>query len=373
MFKIKIEEFKLERTESLWENIVKYNLTDSGVHPYSLNELLDKKAIDEILNMRLGYGQTNGSIELRKVISNLYPGTDIDNVLVINGSAEANFIATWSILEPGDELVYMLPNYMQIIGLARSFGAEVKTFHLKEEKGWQPDIEEIESLITNRTKMIALCNPNNPTGAILNESSMNEIMNVAKKSDVWLYVDEIYRGAELSGEETPSFWGKYAKVIVNGGLSKSYALQGLRLGWLVGPKEYIEKAWSYTDYTSITTSLISQKVASLVLQPVLRKKALNRNREVLKENLSVLQKWLEKHRELFDFVPPQAGGMAFLRYNININSTELSNKLREEKDIFIVPGDCFGMDNYLRIGIGAEKEHLIAGLNLIDESLHELS
>ncbi len=370
---MKIEKFMLERTQSLWENTVKYNLTESDVHPYSLKELLPEVELAKIINMNLGYGQTNGSIELRNAISILYPGTDLENVLVTNGSAEANFIAAWSILEPDDELVFMLPNYMQIDGLARSFGIDVKSFHLKEELNWQPDIEELKSQITSKTKMIAICNPNNPTGAVLNEEAMNEVVQVAKWANACLYVDEIYRGAELSGEETPSFWGLYNKVIVNGGLAKAYALQGLRIGWLIGPKDIIEKAWSYSDYTTITTSLISQRVATLVLQPELRKKVLSRNQKVLNENLTSLKEWVSKHEQLFHFVPPQAGGMAFLRYNMKINSTEFSNLLREKKEVFVVAGDCFGMDNYIRIGIGTKKEKLLKGLELIDEMVREIN
>ena len=368
---MKIETFELERRQSVWENVVKYNLTESGVHPYSLAELLDQDEIDKLLSMRLGYGQTNGSIELRKAISQLYPGSDQDNVLVTNGSAEANFIGIWSNLEPNDEMVLMLPNYMQIWGIARSFGITVTPFYLKEELNWQPDVGKLENLITPRTKMIAVCNPNNPTGAVLEGTAMTEIIRLAKESDAWIFSDEIYRGAELFGNETPSFWGLYDKTIISCGLSKAYALPGLRIGWLVGPKETIEKAWAYHDYTSITASILSNRVATLALQPDVREKILNRNRNMLRENLALLADWVKKHHPLFRFIPPIAAGVAFLKYDLNINSTEFTTKLREEKSVFIVAGDCFGMDKYIRIGIGSEKDYLLAGLELIDEFLEE--
>ncbi len=370
---MKIEEFKLERTQSLWENLVKYNLTESDVHPYSLKELLNEEQLDALLNMNLGYGQTNGSPELRETISKLYLNSDPDNILVTNGSAEANFLATWCLLEPGDEMIFMLPNYMQIQGLAKSFGAIVKFFHLKEELQWEPDIDELNGLVTSKTKIISVCNPNNPTGAVLSDKAREEIVKIAEDADAWIYGDEIYRGAELSGKETPSFWGLHDKVIVNGGLSKAYALQGLRLGWMVGPKKEIEKLWSYSDYTTITSNLISQYVANLALKPELRGEILSRNRDVLKDNLEHMKKWVQKHGDLFHFVAPKAGGMVFLRYNMSINSTELSIILREKKDVFVVPGDCFGMDNYIRIGIGARREYLLEGLDLIDELLKEIS
>ncbi|MFX0183590.1 MAG: aminotransferase class I/II-fold pyridoxal phosphate-dependent enzyme [Candidatus Hodarchaeota archaeon] len=368
---MKIEIFDLERIQSTWENIVKYNLTESGIHPYSLKELLTKDEIEELLSIRLGYGQTNGSIELRDAISRLYLEADRGNVLVTNGSAEANFIAIWSNLETNDELILMLPNYMQIWGISRSFGIKIKPFYLKEGRNWGVDLEELESLVSSRTKMIAICNPNNPTGAVLGVETMKDIVEIAREVEAWVYADEIYIGAELSGEETPSFWGFYDKAIVSSGLSKAYALPGLRIGWLVGPKDIIEKSWSYHDYTSITTSIFSNKVATLILQPEMRMKVLNRNRRVLRENLSILTKWVKKYSDLFSFIPPQAGGIVFLRYNLPINSTELSTKLREEKDVFIIAGDCFGMDNYIRIGIGSEKDYFISGLNLIDEFISE--
>jgi len=370
---MKIEIFELERTQSLWENRVKYNLTESGIHPYSLNEILDKEEIKDLLSMGLGYGQTNGSIELREAISRLYPGTDLDNVLVTNGSAEANFITIWTNLEPGDELILMLPNYMQIWGIARSFGVTVKPFYLREDLNWGPDLDELKSLISPRTKMIAVCNPNNPTGAVLSKEEMKEIVHIAMEAGAWIYSDEVYCGAELNGEETPSFFGLYDKVIVCCGLSKAYALPGLRLGWLAGPKETIEKSWASHDYTSIASGILSNHVAALVLQPERRKKVLNRNRKILKKNLVELEKWIDKHKTLFNLIPPKAGGIAFPRYSLEINSTELATKLMKEKSVFIVAGDLFGMDHYLRIGIGSEKNYFLAGLSLFDETLQEIS
>ena len=370
---MKIEVFELERTQSLWENRVKYNLTESGIHPYSLNEILDKEEIKDLLSMGLGYGQTNGSIELREAISRLYPGTDLDNVLVTNGSAEANFITIWTNLEPGDELILMLPNYMQIWGIARSFGVTVKPFYLREDLNWGPDLDELKSLISPRTKMIAVCNPNNPTGAVLSKEEMKEIVHIAMEAGAWIYSDEVYCGAELNGEETPSFFGLYDKVIVCCGLSKAYALPGLRLGWLVGPKETIEKSWASHDYTSIASGILSNHVAALVLQPERRKKVLNRHRKILKKNLVELEKWIDKHKTLFNLIPPKAGGIAFPRYSLEINSTELATKLMKEKSVFIVAGDLFGMDHYLRIGIGSEKNYFLAGLSLFDETLQEIS
>ena len=370
---MKIENFELERSQSLWENRVDYNLTESGVHPYNIKEIMNQAEIDELLSLRIGYGQTNGSIELRETISNLYPSSNKDQILVTNGSAEANFISMWSLLKPEDELVLMLPNYRQSWGLANSFGVKVKPFYLKFEDNWEPDLSELQELISDKTKMISVCNPNNPTGAILEERTMHEIVNLAKEVDAWVYSDEVYSGVRIDGGiEEPTFWGMYDKTIVCNGLAKSYALPGLRMGWLVGPEEFIEEAWGYHDYTTNSTGIISQQIASLVLKPNLRKRILERNKDILKTNLSVLTKWLDQHPEIFEYVPPRAGGMVFIKYDLDINSTELARKLREEKSVLVVAGDCFGMDNYIRLGIGSEKEYFLKGLSLVDEILKEL-
>ncbi len=369
---MKIETFELERTQSLWENTVDFNLTETGIHSFALEELLDESELKKLGALRIGYGQTNGSIELREAISALYPGTDRDNVLVTNGSIEANFVTIWSLLEPQDELVLMLPNYMQIWGLANAFHIKVKPFYLKEELQWQPDLDELKKLVTPKTKMIAMCNPNNPTGAVLSEKAREAIVQMAKEADAWIYGDEIYRGAELSGGETPSFWNTYEKVIVAGGLSKAYALPGLRIGWLVGPHPEIAGMWSRRDYTTIATAILSNRIATLALRPEMRARILLRNRKMLKENIAVLKAWADSRKGLFRFIPPAAGGMVFMKYNMDINSTELVTRLRKEKSTFIVAGDCFGMDHWVRIGIGSEKEYLAAGLNRIGELLEEI-
>lgn len=370
---MKIETFELERTQSLWENTVDYNLTETGVHPFTLDELLKPDELTKLHALQLGYGQTNGAIPLREAISALYPDADCDNVQVTNGSIEANFVALWHLLEAGDELVLMLPNYMQIWGLARSFGVNVKPYYLKEELNWQPDLDAVRKLITPKTKMIAVCNPNNPTGAVLTEDAMDEIVRLAAGCGAWLYADEVYRGAELGETETPTFYGRYEKAIVACGLSKAYALPGLRIGWLVGPKEEIAAFWGRRDYTTIATSVLSNYVATLALQPELRAQILRRNRKMLRENLAALTQWTASHEGLFRFLPPQAGGMVFLSYKMEINSTELATQLRDEKSTFIVAGDCFGMDRRVRIGIGSELDYLLEGLERISETLAEIS
>ncbi len=363
--------FELERVQSLFENTVDFNLTESGFHPYTLSELLDADQLNELTNTVLGYGQTNGSIPLRKRISDMYNDVDEENVLVTNGSSEANFVACHTLLEKGDEVVMMIPNYMQIWGIAKEMGCIPKAFHLKEENEWAPDLEELRSLVSPKTKMIAICNPNNPTGYTLTSQEIKEIVEIAKSVDAWVYSDEVYRGGELNGQTIESFIGMYDKVMVNGGLSKAYALPGIRIGWLVGPKEVVSDTWAYHDYTSITAGIMSHFIAEIALHPEKRQEILNRNRTMLNENLEEVKKWLDQYGDLFHYIPPKGGGMLFIRYDLDINSTELAEWLRTEKSVFIVAGDCYGMDKYFRIGIGERKDYILEGLERIKGALKE--
>lgn len=363
--------FELERVQSLYENTVEFNLTESGFHPYTLNELLGPEELVELENTVLGYGQTNGSEEVRERISALYPGLTEDNVLVTNGSSEANYVACHTLLEPGDEIVVMIPNYMQIWGVAEELGATPVAFHLREENAWAPDLDELRGVVTDRTRMIAVCNPNNPTGYTLTTDEMREIVEIAGRVGAWVYADEVYRGAELDGVELTSFVGLGERVMVSGGLSKAYALPGLRLGWLAGPADTVSTSWAYHDYTSITAGILSHRIGAIALSPALRPKILDRNRSMLKANLELVQNWVDSFGDLVRFVPPKAGGMAFMRYGFDINSSELARWLRTEHSVFVLAGDCFGMDRFFRIGVGAEADYLRAGLNRFRSALAE--
>ena len=363
--------FELERVQSIYENTVEFNLTESGFHPYTLKELLGPEQLAELEETVLGYGQTNGSIEVRERIASLYPGQTPDNVLVTNGSSEANFIACHTLLEPGDEIVVMIPNYMQIWGIAEELGATPIAFHLREENNWAPDLDELRSVVGDRTKMIAVCNPNNPTGYTLTADEMHEIVAIAEEVGAWVYADEVYRGAELDGVELTSFVGLTDRVMVSGGLSKAYALPGLRLGWLVGPEETVGTSWAYHDYTSITAGILSHRIGTIALSPEVRPRILQRNRSMLRSNLEMVQGWIDGFGDLIRFVPPKAGGMAFMRYGFEMNSTELTTWLRKEHSVFVVAGDCYGMDHFFRIGIGAERDCLLTGLERVRRALVE--
>jgi len=368
---VKILPFEMERMQSTWENQVEINLSESGVHPLTLGELVDEQDDrDSLLQVGLGYPQTNGTIPLRSAIAAMYPGATPDHVHVTNGGSEANFCSTWSLLEPGDEVVMMAPNYMQTWGLARAFAGTVLEWPLRERDGrWRPDVDQLRSLLTPRTKLLLLCNPNNPTGACFDGATLDAICHEAGRHGTWVLSDEIYRGAELDGHETPSIWGRYDRAIVTSGLSKAYGLPGLRIGWVVGPPSFVANTWAYHDYTSIAPGAVNDRLAALALLPSRRARLLERTRGILNANLPALATWLSQRSRLFSFAPPEAGAIVYARYHRPVNSTTLTTRLREEKSVLMVPGDHFGMDGYLRIGFGGPAHDLFEGLSRLESIL----
>jgi aspartate/methionine/tyrosine aminotransferase len=371
---VRFQPFDMERMMSKWENVVEYNLSESGVHPLTLLELMDDPAVvKEFLTTELNYPQANGTIPLRERIAALYPGATPDNVLVTVGCAEANFITLQTLLAPGDEMVMMLPNYMQIWGIGHNFGFQVKAFHLRKDRGWTPDLDELEDIVSEKTKLIAVCNPNNPTGHILTESEMDAVVAVADRVGAWLLADEVYSGAEhLTDVQTPSFWGRYDKVLAMNSLSKAYGLPGLRIGWVVGPADTVDDIWARHEYTTISTTMLSNKLATIALSPEVRPRLIRRTRDYIRRGFPIFDGWMESHEGIFELVPPQAAAIAFVRYHLDVNSTHFVERLMHEKSVLIVPGDQFGLDRYLRISFGLPPDYLRAGLDRIHQLIVEL-
>jgi hypothetical protein len=349
----------MERWQSTYEHRVRFNLSESGVHPLSVTELLSLANLHpDTLDIRLGYGQSNGSDDLRNLIADLYAGVTEASVLVTTGAAEANFTVFWELMEPDTSVAVMLPNYMQVPGLLKSFGAHIHPFHLVEENGWQPDLNELEKGLRNGARFILVTNPNNPTGTVLDDTSMSGIVELADRHGAWILADEVYRGAELRGPETPSFWGLHDRVLVTNSLSKAYGLPGLRIGWVVGPAEMMEGLWGRSDYTTIAPASLSDVLARVALEPTIRRKILARTRKILTNNIALLSSWIDAQDDRFSYRPPDAGAICFTRYRTSINSTEFAETLRTEMDLLVVPGDHFGMDHYLRLGFGLPATEL---------------
>jgi len=366
---MKFPSFDLERIQSIYENSVEINLTESGIEPLSLKELMNPKEIEELINLPLGYGYTQGTPLLRQRISNLYEGADENNVLVTSGSSEAIFLSAVLTVSKGDRVVMMMPNYLSFNGVAEALGADVDYVPLIKKEKWEWDLDCLDEAVSNKTKVISICNPNNPTGSILNLEQMLKIVEIADRVGAYLLVDEVYIGAELGTKQTKSFLGMYEKTIVTSGLSKSYAHPGLRIGWIVSEKSIVEEAWAIKDYTTIASSSLSQHIAAKVLEPETISKLRSRTKVLLNKNLETFSKWVLPFSNHLSFLKPEAGGFAFVEYDMDINSTDLVHDLRKNEGVFIVPGDSFGMDRYFRIGLGHESTGFSKGLDLLSKGL----
>ncbi|MBH67593.1 MAG: aspartate aminotransferase [Rhodospirillaceae bacterium] len=372
---MRFKPFELERLLSDWEQTVDFNFAESGVYPVRLGELLEMAGseLKPFLETPLNYPEVNGDFTLRTRIATLYKEAHFDNILVTVGASEANYILANTLLERGDEIAVMRPTYMQLSGTAHNLGVNVRPFSLNENNRWALDRQELDKAITPKTKVISVVNPNNPTGKILSSEEMEAIIEAADQCGAWLIADEVYAGAEReSKQETPSFYGRYERVIIVNGLSKAYGLPGLRIGWVVASPSITKELWKRHEFTTISTSMLGNRLAEIALRPEVRQQLLERTRKFVGEGFATLQSHLNEYPNVFSVVPPMASALSFIRYNLPINSTEFVHKLRKEKSILMVPGDCFDFDKHLRISSALPETYLREGLGRMNEVVADI-
>lgn len=374
--------FALEEWQSRWEQTVEINIADSGVAPLSTRELLElgddslASSTEALLEVALHYPEVNGTERLRRLMADLHPGVGIDQILVTVGAAEANAIIVDTLLGPGDQLVTITPNYAQVEGLATNSGVAVHHIELEPANGWQLDLDVAAETIERAgalpgTRMIALSNPNNPTGSVLSEHEIDRLVELAEAADAWILADEVYRGSELVPPtgEPPSFVGRSDRVIAINSLSKSYGLSGLRVGWIVGAPDLIEAAWRRHEYATITTSSLSMHLAELALTPAVRAQLFDRNRRVVASTAATLVDWANVNTDIVSITPPAATALAFLGLNDGASSVDFAHQLRTDGDVLVAPGACFGHDAHVRITHGLEPDRLDEALDRISRQL----
>jgi aspartate/methionine/tyrosine aminotransferase len=362
----------MERWQSTYEHRVRYNLSESGVHPLTVGELLALAGTDLVPEkIRLGYGQSNGSDELRALIAAMYPGTTEASTLVTVGGAEANFSCFWHLMEAGGKAAVIVPTYGQVPGLVDSFGGRIVPVPLVESEGWQPDLSALGHALDGGARFVLVTNPNNPTGAALSAESMDRIVELTDRYGAWILADEVYQGAEIGDARTPSFWGRHERVLVTNSLSKAYGLPGLRIGWIVGPPSTIADLWGRTDYTTICPAALSDALACVALEPGTRARIRERTRGIVRANLALVEEWMKAQSGRFRCRPPDAGAICYAHYDAPIGSSDFAEKLRVEKSVLVVPGDHFSMDHYIRLGFGNPADELREALGLIREAFDE--
>ncbi|MEZ4455735.1 MAG: aminotransferase class I/II-fold pyridoxal phosphate-dependent enzyme [Gemmatimonadales bacterium] len=366
--------FELEQWQSEWEHTVDYNLADSSVRGARLREVLPPEALEAFLDIELGYPMVNGTLRLRERIARLYHGAEPDQVLVTVGGAEANLLACETLLGPGDRIAVMEPGYRQVYGIARNRGATVLPFSLDPAAGWRPRLDQLEGAAKGGLKAIALVNPNNPTGSILTPEERGRIVEIAERTGAWILADEVYAGSERHGhEETPSFWGQAPRVIAVNSLSKAYGLPGLRLGWLLAPRDLVPELWRRHEYDVIAAAAPSMRLAELALEPETRSRLIDRQRELSRQGWTVMERWLARYPDLLSVGASAATAIAFVHYRFDLPSVAVADRIRREASVLLAPGAYLGAEHHLRITHGVGPDYVSAALDRVGGVLEALA
>ncbi len=357
-----LEDFQLERW--LPTHHAEINLAGALNHPLKLADVVGRLNLE----MEMVYGNTQGSAELRRLISRLFAGVNEEMVLATTGTAEANFILMNHLIREGDEFILFLPAYLQNVGVVKAIGAEVKYCYLREDKQYKPDLDDLAGIISNRTKAIHITNPNNPTGSKFSRKELEAVCNIADKVGAYVIADEALRGLEIDGNPITSPVEIYERGVATGSLSK-LGLSGIRIGWIVGNNRVIEKCWGFKDYTTLSHSGLSEFLAMEALKEENVKKFQLRAQAIIKDHLKIIEAWIEKHRPHISWVKPVAGNTAFPKYELDIDSVSFCKDLLEKESVLLSPGDYFGSPKHFRIRYGCKKETLIHGLDRFDNYL----
>jgi aspartate/methionine/tyrosine aminotransferase len=368
---MKIREFGVEIWMNAYENDARFNLAETCVDSITIAELLalsgrNDDALSEVLPMRMGYGAIQGSDRLKSAICGLYDGQGPQNVIVTHGTIGANHLVHSALVGPGDVVVAVVPTYQQHYSIPESCGAEVRLVWLKPENGFLPDPAELAEAARG-ARLIALTNPNNPTGALIDRDGLLAIAATARAEGAWLLCDEVYRGIDQEGDGfTPAICDLYEKGISTCGMSKAFSLAGLRLGWIAAPEEVIEAVSIHRDYTTISVGRLDDHFAALALEN--RDRVLGRSRSITRENLRILDDWIATQPRI-SYVKPRSGTTALLRYDLPISSADLCRRLQSDTGVMLLPGSALDMEGWLRIGYACDRDVLRQGLALFGDWL----
>ena len=368
---MKIKPFAVEEWMNAWEVGAKYNIAETCVDSISMNDLFELTGEDktEFLNRlcarRLSYGDIEGLPEFRKGVCGLYKTLNIENIVPIHGASGANHHVFYSLISPGDRVVSIMPTYQQLYSIPESYGADVQILHLSKENNYLPDLEELRRLVTPETKMICINNPNNPTGALMSEQMLREIVEIARSADAWILCDEVYRHLSQEDDWCPSIVDLYEKGISVSSMSKVFSLAGLRLGWIAThDMSVVKSCLSHRDYNLVSCGVFDEMLAAAALKH--RDKLLERSRKIVRENLQILDDWVGSEPHV-SYVKPKAGTTALVYYDLDISSYEFCEEMYKKTGAFVTPGDCFEVPHSMRIGYAYGKQDLIDGLKAISE------
>jgi len=377
---VRIEPFQLERWMTKYEVDVTWDIAESGIYPMSMREILDflppderESELNRLLDLRLGYSEACGSAELRGLIAATYENTSPDEILVTTGAIEANFLLFNQLLSPGDRVVAVSPAYQQLHSVARAIGCDVALWTLRDDEGFRFDLDDLRALATPGTRMIVVNSPHNPTGAMLSDGQLREIYALAEELDAWVLSDEAYRWLDLPGNPplAPPMRNLGPRAISTGTFSKPFGLPGLRIGWIAAPEDVVRRCWGLRDYISLSPGKLNDALAVLAFRH--REQIVARTRQIVAENLPFASRWFAENADLVSWTPPGGGILALMKYELDLPSLELANRLAEDYSVMLAPGSAFGYEGYLRIGVGNTPEIFAEGLRQTARCLRDLA
>lgn len=374
---MKIATFKVEEWMNLNETKAKYNIAETCVDSVSLDELFSlagrgrREFFDTLSRRRMTYGAIFGAEELKAAICGLYRSAGADDVVTTHGAAGANHLALYSLVEPGDAVVSVMPTYQQLYSIPESYGAKVRILKLKREENFLPDLDRLRTLVNEKTKVICINNPNNPTGALMPEETLRGIVGIARRVGAYVICDEVYRFLTQEEGYPESIADLYEKGIAVGSMSKVFSLAGLRLGWIATrSREAMREILLHRDYDTISCGMIDEALATVALEA--KEAIIARNRAIVRENLAILDEWIAKEPR-FSYVKPQCGTTALLYCDVDMPSEEFCARLLAETGTFLTPGSCFDEEHCFRIGYACGKEELKEGLAKLSEFVKGLA
>jgi aspartate/methionine/tyrosine aminotransferase len=366
---MKIEPFLLERWMTRHETHVKYDIAESGILPLSTNDLLafepegERAAtLESLLQLPLGYSEARGTIALRTALAATYNSVSPDQILVTTGAIEANFLLFNVLLDAGDHVIAPYPAYQQLYTVPRAIGCDVSLWKVGPETNYRYDVDALERLITPKTRLIIVNTPHNPTGAMLSPADASRVYALAESVGAWVIGDEAYRWLSVPDGDpfAPPVVDKGPRGISVGTLSKPYGLPGLRIGWIAGPADIVERCWGMRDYISLSPGKLNDALACLGLKH--HDKIVARNREIIVANLAAASKWIAERGGVLSWTPPKGGLLALLKYNLPVDSLTLADTLATEYSVMLAPGSAFGYEHHLRLGIGQRPDLFATGL-----------
>ncbi|MBR3585290.1 MAG: aminotransferase [Oscillospiraceae bacterium] len=373
---MKIRPFAVEEWMNAYETGSRYNIAETCVDSVSADELFrlcgeDSAAFwKQFSARRLTYGDIEGAPAFREGICGLYKTLKPEEVITTHGAAGANHHVFYSLVEPGDRVISIMPTYQQLYSIPEGYGAEVRLLELTPENGYLPALEQLRELAVPGTRLICVNNPNNPTGALMSTELLQEIVEIAKSVDAYVLCDEVYRHLTQEDVWCESIVDLYEKGISVSSMSKVFSLAGLRLGWIATHDEALRKALlSHRDYNHISCGLFDEALAAVALQH--SDVILERNRGIVRENLAVLDAWVQSEPRIH-YQKPRAGTTALVYYDYAPDSYAFCTRMYHETGAFVTPGDCFEQPKSMRIGYASDVQTLKDGLAAISAFLRIL-